>query len=301
MKRLRSRAPLASLSGAENLAALQSAPFPPALFAWMADALLLKTTPIGHILPREDLLPLESLRTFCLDARWLLAFASGAFSVGRSLSAELKLDEGSFPAIFTQSAAMAGLSAQGSQGPVADVVSGFLLRSDVVLGWPKIEARARDAGGNNLPRARWERVADGVMLALFVGQMAAFDLLEPAESLHFGLEQDPAYLGKKLLRFVTAPDAQAKPGEQIPVSLAPAVTPATRPHNVLRVKDLAAALEKELSAAKANQQADGSDRPFTSAEFALQMIEGVQAVTFSLAPPKPAAEGALPAAVGEPS
>jgi len=257
---------------------------------------LLRTIPLDHLLPRDGLLPPESLRTFCLDARWLQAFASGALSAGTSLSAEIPFAQAAFPAVFAQAALQAGLvdSPSGGVAPFAAVVSGFLLRSGVVKGWPKMEARAFGANGAPLARVRWDLLADGVMIALFIGQMASFDLLEPAESLHFGLEPEPPVEGQKLLRFIAGPKGGAGvPGETI--SSAPTVTPVCRggngqpgnrgDHGVLRVRDLAGKLGAGLAQAHANQNLDGTPRLFTSAEFALQMVEGVQVVAFDLTAP----------------
>jgi hypothetical protein len=164
----------------------------------------------------------------------------------------------------------------GSDAPV----TGFLLRSQVVTGWPNLEVWARDATGAPLTLVRLDVLPPAKLLALFDGTVAQVDIHEPSEGLHFGLDVG----GGKLLRYVTVPAGAgtAQPGAPIDddtVTLTAAEIP-MRGLGVIDVTQLAARIQANLVAVGANNAADGTARPFTSAEFALQMVEGAESVVF---------------------
>ncbi|HEV7913059.1 MAG TPA: hypothetical protein VGP22_04795, partial [Albitalea sp.] len=85
--------------------------------------------------------------------------------------------------------------------PRADLVTGFVLRSAVVSGWPHMDVRAYTdriaepfdassaaAVAKQLPLLRLERLSPGVMLALFQGVPELVTLEEPHHGVQFGID-----------------------------------------------------------------------------------------------------------------
>ncbi len=231
---------------------------------------LLQGVPFGYLVPDDAMLPTESIRFFILDPNWINALLQGAASIGRSCSLEASVDATLVSKLY---------AAATPPSPV----TGFLLRSNVVTGWPGIEVRAYDS--NNAPLTtvlRQDILAPSVLLFMVQGVIDHVDLSEPAEALHFGVDIEG---NTKSLRYVTVPpDAPAKtqPGDQIPGGVAPVTYRAAGGgKRVLKVGALAAAVQTALAGAKANLDPDtGQARPFTAAEFALELVEGVQGVRF---------------------
>ena len=82
-------------------------------------------------------------------------------------------------------------------------MSGFLLRSPVVAGWPHMEVAGFDiAGGgtsslpdgateaNILKLLRLERIAPDTLFCIFAGEIKTLDLSEKAEVIHFGVDYE---------------------------------------------------------------------------------------------------------------
>lgn len=150
------------------------------------------------------------------------------------------------------------------QHPLAQLeyqdVTGFLLRSDVVAGWPGLLVDGYDSGDKKLNLLRKERLSPSVLLCLFEGRFAKVDIhLEP-ETLHFGVKRD------------FRKDLKKENGEEsggvvnIPWRNAEALEP-----SVIDIAGLAILINAQISSAK-----------FTSAQFALQMIEGEELVIFTV-------------------
>jgi hypothetical protein len=218
---------------------------------WLQALAVLTSVPVEHLVPDPEMLPPESIRFFHVDPDWVAALVAGACSVGRSSSADLKLD-----------AALAArlLPAARRPGPV----TGFLLRSAVVDGWPGLEVAAQDAHGGALGTPaplRMERLAPGLLLYLVDGVLATVEIHEPPEGLHFGVDLRVA---TKQLRAL----AGTAPGTQLDVT-AP-VRFRDEERRVLDVAGTATAIATILEAAD----------DFGAAEFALEMVEGVQSVRF---------------------
>jgi hypothetical protein len=162
-------------------------------------------------------------------------------------------------------------------------MSGFLLRSAVVSGWPSLEVAAHDADGAALTAVRLDVLTPATLLCVVDGLLASVDIHEPSEGLHFGLDLD----GGKTLRYITVPTsaAGAQPGSQIPASTASLspneIATLTRAGGVLQVAQLASTIQSKLDGADANNGSGGTPRPFTAAELALQLVEGAQSVVFT--------------------
>jgi hypothetical protein len=231
--------------------------------SWLNRLTLLYGLPFSYLVPQEAMLLPESIRFFAIDASWINALLEGACSIGRASSADESHD-----------AALA-YKLYDAAGP-AQPVTGFLLRSALVSGWPGLEVTAYDKDGKVLaPSLRMERLAPTVLLFLVEGIVERVDIHEPAEGLHFGTEPD----GSIRARYITVPaqtsgksagDAIDGANGEVPIAFR---DPDKR---VVKIADLAGAIATTLRTASANNNPDGSFRAFTSAEFAAEMIEGVQ-------------------------
>jgi hypothetical protein len=161
-------------------------------------------------------------------------------------------------------------------------ITGFLLRSAVVEGWPGLEVIAYDAGGFQLTNVlRMDHLSPSILLYMVEGVIDHIDIKEPAEGLHFGVDLASGDCGERSLRYVTVPATappNTNPGDEITGATAGAVP--CRPGRTLKIAQLAANIQAALQTAQANQDASGNPAPFTSAEFALEMVEGVQEVRF---------------------
>jgi hypothetical protein len=66
-------------------------------------------------------------------------------------------------------------------------VTGLLLRSDVVTGWPGLLVDGHDRETNETkPPLRMERMSKNVLLCMFAGEVTAVDIHQKPETLHFG-------------------------------------------------------------------------------------------------------------------
>jgi hypothetical protein len=164
-------------------------------------------------------------------------------------------------------------------------MTGFVLRSAVVSGWPGLEVKGYTDATKSTPceLKRFDRVAPTVLLCIFKGVAGYVTIAEPAEALHFGVKEPspdaPAgALPQKDLRYVDGPN----PGTQVPgVSIE--VMMRTNGKRVIDVAAFAPYMHAQLIA----NSAIDPQALYTAAEFALEMIQGVQEVDFTMAqPPK---------------
>ncbi|GAB5446030.1 hypothetical protein [Gymnodinialimonas sp.] len=241
--------PFRPLDGAPDL--------PPEVASWFDDLARLRHVPMAYLFAQDALLPVESLRLLAVDPQWVAALQAGAFSVGRLSHADLA-HEPTLPQPAT---------------PPAQVISGIVLRSDAVKGWPDLQvtAYAQPQGGQasdpGLPRFRHEPLSDHMLLALFHGQAEALRVAQKAEVLHFGFDRPDS--ARTDIASYTKPHRQSDGTVDLAqsVSLAGHADPATR------VVDLAG-LEAAL------RPAAPSEPPMSSGDFAFQMVVGVESVMF---------------------
>jgi hypothetical protein len=254
---------------------------PQAVVSWLANLRLFYGVPFQYLVADEGMLPAESIRFFRVDPNWVYALIEGAASIARASSADAAHDAVAVPTLHAAAASAARHVRTPHTGdaddPAPAVVSGFLLRSAVVSGWPGLEVRACDAQGGTLKAVRMDRLAPTILLFIAEGLIDHVDIHEPPEGMHFGID----VMGGKLMRYVTVPaDAPQGTIPGAPITDAPPIGVPMRANRVLAVSALAKAIEQGLQQQSANNQSDGSARPFTSAEFALEMVEGTQSVRF---------------------
>jgi hypothetical protein len=104
---------------------------PQSVSSWFEHLALLEGVPFNYLVPDERLLPPESIRFFQLDPMWMECLMDGAFSVGRVLKTDQEQDR-----------SHRNQNAVNVSSP--EKVSGFLLRSDVVAGWPGLQVDGYD-------------------------------------------------------------------------------------------------------------------------------------------------------------
>lgn len=100
-------------------------PPPPEVSGWLDRLNLLEGVPFNYLVPDARLLPPESIRFFEVDPLWMDCLLDGAFSLGRAIEADAKLD---FLHIVAD-----------NRYPR---MTGVLIRSEVVEGWPGLIADA---------------------------------------------------------------------------------------------------------------------------------------------------------------
>jgi hypothetical protein len=261
-----------------------SAP-PDAIVEWMSHLMLLEGVPFEYLVPHPAMLPEESVRFFVLDRSWLYRLIEGAASAGVGSSRDAlqmlqSLDELTTSAAETAQALRPKALGMAAPAPTAggDDWSGFLLRSTVVQGWPGIEVRAYDGSGNPLPTLRMDRLSPNVLLCIFKGIPATVDVMEPPETLHFGVlknNQGPCVVLRGLgFNNFTA-------GFQLPFTPAPTAQVAMRAGaaGVMNVAQSVQNLKAGLTDSAHN--ALSPDGTFTSAEFAVQMVRAAGLQTFA--------------------
>lgn len=213
--------------------------------AWLANLSLLRPIPFSHLVPDPRMLPAESIRFFYVDQGWIDAAVAGALSIAVHGSADLallatcrpELTQGIAAHLAGLSAGATGMSATGAGGTG---VTGMLIRSQLVSGWPDLVV-GPSLGGAPLPVIRDDRPSPAVRLSLFQGVPDAVTLSEPYQGLQFGVEDSGVYP-----RCVTQPGVagaqltNAAPVDPAPFLRAPA---AGAIGGVVEIASLAAALE----------------------------------------------------------
>ncbi len=238
---------------------------PSSVAGWLTDLIQLTGIPTPYLVPDAAMLPPESIRFFQLDPNWIVALLGGATSVGRTSTADLQHDRAVAAAVHQQVV-------------TEPVVSGFILRSAVVQGWPEIDVAAYADPNVEITLAtaplsnlRVETIAPGILLGLVGGLIGQLHLHEPAVGLHFGVDMDQQgnLLPAKTLRALTGTTAATTTGA---ASQPASAALAYRGDPVRRVLD--------IHALAGTIQANVHPVQFTAAEFALEMVEGVQSVKF---------------------
>lgn len=156
---------------------------PDAVKEWFVGLGTLNDVPYNYLVPDERELPQSSIRFFSMDSVWMAYLLDGAFSVGRVVASKA-----------------AGEASLRSSIPIPGPMSGFVLRSPVVTGWPHMEVQGYNiAGGgttfepegvtdaNILKVLRMERIAPDTLFCIFAGEVKTLDLFEKAEVIHFGV------------------------------------------------------------------------------------------------------------------
>jgi hypothetical protein len=240
---------------------------PPYMESFLAHLRCLVGVPFEYLVPDERLLPTESIRFFYLDRSWADRLIDGAVAVGQIGSREeahYQARASVLAQVLDQSERMVRPLQRGEDFVAAkrrsdanprdaEVVTGFVLRSSAVRGWPHMDVRAYDrtlpepftAGDpqvaqHQLRLLRLEVLSPSVLIALFEGEPKMVIIEEPHHGVQFGVRHRGSGLAVPLR------DAT---GQQILVNNQPVpvtVPTRSRHRDVVRV----AALRDALQAAR---------------------------------------------------
>jgi len=248
---------------------------------------LLVGVPFGWLVPHEAMLPTESFRLFSVDPNWIEALVDGAFSIGRATEGELQSDKAQHAELAKRSAGAArkarvndrpdlARAKQARLGQPLQQITGMLLRSQLVPGWPRlnINGYSDTQGKTEVPKLRMVTLSRDVILCLFDGTVAMVAIHEAPEQLHCGVELNNG-AASTTLRAVTGPN----PGQQFLTDpkggSASAAVPLRADGQTIQVADAANSVLTKL-----NNDFSQNITDFTSAEYALEFIKGVVKVEF---------------------
>jgi hypothetical protein len=227
-------------------------PLPDVVRQWFEQMALLEPVPFHYLVPREEMLPAESIRFFQVDPVWILCLLDGAFSLGRVLATDpQKVDAALASEVLPQH---------------LPVVSGFLLRSRAVAAWPDLGVEGTTASGP-AQLVRQARLATDVLLCLFQAEevVQAVKLHQHPEPIHCGATwNDEQTKCTKTLRNLDT----GIPGPSVAV-------PWRNDQLEQRTIDVAQLIENAKK---------GGVSIASSADFAAAMIEGVDEVQLSSQP-----------------
>ncbi|MGE7774777.1 hypothetical protein ACQKLP_08640 [Chitinophaga sp. NPDC101104] len=244
---------------------------------WMARLSLLNGVPFNYLVADERMLPPESLRFFYIDNNWVDALMDGAFSIGRSTTASMLVETPYLTKLRVKArktATQFRKRKQSLKGYVNNTgtITGFLLRSAVLKGWPGMEITGYDdaAGTSEIQQLRMERLSEEVLLCIFDGVVQRVSIHEPPEALHSGVEG--AY--PDLFTTLRVVQGGGDPGSGIDGYTAKITTRSNQ--QTLQVSKSADAIKTVLNAPPLSE----GITDFTAAQFALEMIKGVVKVDF---------------------
>jgi hypothetical protein len=174
------------------------AAMPPYMDAFLANLRLLVGVPFTYLVPHPALLPPESIRFFYVDQSWTDRLVDGAIAVGKTGTREQAHHQAHHDAVrqqldvsATQVRAKArGIAASGAAPAGDSTITGFLLRSSAVAGWPHMDVHAYGSSGDQLPTLRLELLSPAIMIGLFRGVPTLVTFEEPHHALQFGAEPD---------------------------------------------------------------------------------------------------------------
>jgi hypothetical protein len=174
--------PSNAVSSSSGITITQDTELPAAIREWLVRLLTLASAPLQYLVPDERLLPLESMRMFHVDQAWLRAALDGALSAGTPSPVERAALEARYADIVTllEHELLPKFAVAGT--PV--VLTGFLLRSQLVSRWPGLRIDA------DVETLRQDRIAPDILLVLFAGEATWVRLVEPAGESGHGLEPD---------------------------------------------------------------------------------------------------------------
>jgi hypothetical protein len=191
---------------------------PPYMESLLAHLRMLVGVPFDYLVPDARLLPDESVRFFYLDRSWTDRLVDGAMAVGKIGSRDQAYHQARSGPVSQQidqterivrdlqrnrdSFANLKQSNDGNQ-TTADVITGFVLRSAAVSGWPQMDVRAysqdipdtpipfdpasTQATAAQLTTLRLELLSPSVLIALFQGIPELVIIEEPHHGVVFGV------------------------------------------------------------------------------------------------------------------
>jgi hypothetical protein len=261
---------------------------PSDIIEWLARLFVLEGVPFEYLVANPAMLPVESVRFFVIDPNWLYRAVEGAVSAGvtssRDVLGNLKAVDAQ---VYQQAAVQAtrvrddarGIVTDADAAPPAPVAwSGMLMRSAAVQHWPGLEVKAVDASGSSLKLFRMDRLSPTVLFCLFAGIVQNVTVMEPPETLHFGV-YEPKKTPHAILRgmgYLGQPPGIALP----PGTLQGPVTFRSDPAypGTVNTSSTVAILTSLLQ----KNNALAATQSMTSAEYAIQMVNAAERQTFTM-------------------
>lgn len=255
-------------------------PLPNLMQEWFVKLGRLEQVPFNYLVPDEKLLPQESIQFFSVDPQWVQLLLQGAFAVGDIASSDETIEDSLYKQI-----------------PKPKDLSGFLLRSKVVSGWPHLLVNGFDkeppqgsnppfeSGTKPLTQHRYTLGKD-TLLCLFEGSIKSVEVYLHPETIHFGIDYKAKDPGNHIPSVCYLKLLRDKNGDPIHPTSSPCGSDRSKKYEankwvripfrfkdcgIIDVKALVHRLESALPGTK-----------ITPAEFAYQMVEGVPKVRFTL-------------------
>ena len=181
---------------------------PGELRRFLAGLRLLQGVPFSYLVPDADLLPPESIRFFYIDRKWTDALVQGALSVGTVTTTDRAQLETVYPQMRDEvdetERTIRMPTGEERLAGASGTITGFLLRSRIVSGWPALHVRAysEDVVGDSelstvaeshpsrMKLLRMERLAPAVLLVLIDGVPEVVHIEEPRQGVQFGARLD---------------------------------------------------------------------------------------------------------------
>lgn len=252
--------------------------FPEKTKEFLEECSLLYYIPLLYLIPDSQMIGKDQLRFFTIDHNWMRHFIDGVCSAGRNASVDAAHDkellEHLYASVLRDSEDIR-LKKQGKgtvlhknkiEGSNFPVCSGFLLCSELVRGWRGLEFKAYASLDDTVPLTtlRLDVIREDLLLGIFRGEINRLDIGQPPEGLHFGFER----IGDTHKPVKTIRDL--KTGSLMKQE----ITVALKEEGNYRVVDVAGT-NHNLEAAF------GGKLKFTSAEFALEMIQNAYTGVFT--------------------
>jgi hypothetical protein len=249
---------------------------PAELRQWLVRLRLLDGVPFAYLVADSGLLPEESIRWFYLDRRWTDSLVQGALSVGTVNSDDRTQLTAQYPGVRAELDREERNVRRGPGTPrwVGDggPISGFILRSKAVSGWPGLHVRAfnidpatpddakyPDSGDpTRLRLLRLERLAPAVLLCLFDGIPKVVHIEEPRQGVQFGFDDDSEDQALQMKLPPRRPNFTYIGGNPLPVPF--------------RVGSPGVVDIQQLERTLAPLGSAGPDNKLDSSEYALQLI-----------------------------
>ena len=253
---------------------------------------LLEGVPFSYLVPDAELTPPETIRFFYLDRNATDALVQGALSVGtvnavdRVQLAQLyqvvrdEVDEAERLVRMKDSDAPA-VDAHGRPIGIAGPITGFVLRSRLVSGWPAMHVRAystdtrpddqtipdMDTSPDRVRLLRMERLAPAVLFVLFDGVPAVVHLEEPRSGIQFGVRLDAKADPSQQTAVVTVRDVLHPNNGPLKVGGKPRTVPVPFRSGSPGVINM-----KKLNEALVNVPGSNMTGPVDAAEYAMEML-----------------------------
>lgn len=246
------------------------------LVDWMAKLALLDGVPANVLIPDMAALPPESIKFFNIDGRWLASLLDGAWGMVRQPA-----DQWAFDTAYQPWRQLYEGTLRSSIAPevVSWPKSGVILNSRLIPDYYPGILFLPSPHANLLKTLQ---LGPSTLLLLFDQEITSLTIRQPPESIHFGFESSEDGDLSKALKYIeidgaiapTASTGAPKTGD--PTS--PAVSVTNIPQRTARMVQLSA-LAGDISGALGLPPQTPS---FTSAEFALEMVETVAGATFNI-------------------